>query len=227
MNWIAIIASMLVQGYAQAQAEKKGKAQIALANNRMLEEQDKMKLLREKDLLNYENVAELEAQDEILENKLAPVIKSIASVTNFQDVDKYDSQGSVSNNAYTDALTGKIQEILTGAKNKANLNAKVKVPYLGRKDQAVNTGRNLQEQNLIGGLARDYFNTVSKTEINNAFKPDQGLMLLSKGLGMYGTGGFNDGSGAITDVPIIDKSHLVSGNNALFNNYNAMGGPFG
>jgi hypothetical protein len=81
---------------------------------------------------------------------------------------------------------------------------------------------------VIGKNANDYFNNVSQLEINNAYKPSQGMMLLSKALGAYATGALDGGaSGTINPVEIVDKSHLLNSNTpSLLSGSPSTGGLF-
>ncbi len=226
MNWVALIASMLVQAKAQADAEKQGQAQMRIENQRLDQEQDKINAIMNKNLEQYQNPQETEAMAQIVNENLAPAIKTIDSTTNFQDVNNYGNQGKVQNNAYQEALTGAIRDVAEKAKVKADLLAKVKAPTHMRKDQSVQTADALQRQGVIGKNANDYYSNVSKVKINNAFQPDQGMMLLSKALGAYATGSGIGETGTVTDVPIVDKSHLLNPNANLYQAGNASGGVF-
>lgn len=227
INWIALIASMLVSAKAQADAEKKGLAQMNVANQRRDAEQSKIDAIMKQNLEQYENAKEQEAMDEIIKEKVAPAIKAIDSTTNFQDVNRYGSDGNVQNTAYKDALTGAINEVAENAKTKADMLAKVKAPTHMRKDQSVNTADAMQRQGVIGKNATDWYNNVSKVKINNAFKPNSGMMLLSKALGAYATMGADGGaSGTVTPVEVVDKSHLINPTTSLYKAGNATGGLF-
>jgi len=103
MNWILLLASMLMQAKAQADAEEKGQNQIRLADERRAGEQDKINELMRKNLTQYQGANELQSQSDIIEQKLAPAISAIDSTTNFQDVNRFGAKGSVKNNAFSEA----------------------------------------------------------------------------------------------------------------------------
>lgn len=227
INFVYLIASMLLQAKAQADAEKKGNNQRRIAGERKDVEQDRINQLMDQNLEQYQNTQEQDAMDQIIADKVAPAVKSIDSTTNFQDVDRFGSQGSAKNTAYQNALTGAIAEVANSAKTKANMLAKVKAPTHMRRDQAVSSADSMQRQGVIGKKATDWYNNVSRLEIENAYKPNQAMMLASKALGAYATGGADGGvNGAINPVEIIDKSYLINPTTSLYRQGNSLGGLF-
>jgi hypothetical protein len=239
INLVYLIASMLVQAKAQADAEDAGNNQRRIAGERQDAEQDKIDKLMNQNLEQYMNPQEEDAMAQIIADKVNPAIKSIDSTTNFQDVDRFGSQGSVKNTAYEDALNGAITNVADKAKTKANMLAKVKAPTHMRQDQSMKTADSMQQQGVIGKNANDWYNNVSRLEIENAYKPDQGMMLLSQALGAYATMGADGGatgaganaganagvSGTVNGIPVIEKSTFSYPKEVnLFNNANAKYG---
>ncbi len=201
INFVYLIASMLVQAKAQADAEKAGNNARRVADQLKDVEQNKINDIMNQNLEQYQNTQEEDAMAQIIADKVDPAVKSIDSTTNFQDVDRFDSEGSVKNTAYQDALTGAIADVAEKAKTKAGMLAKVKAPTHMRQDQSMNTADSIQRQGVVGKKANDYFNNVSRLEIQNAYKPDQGMMLLSQALGAYATMGADGGaSGTVGNV---------------------------
>ena len=221
-----LIASMLVAAKAQADAEKEGNNQRGIAERRRMAEQDKVDALMNKNLEQYQNPNEEQAMAEIIADKVNPAVKSIDSTTNFQDVDKGNYAGSSKNTAYQDALTGAINDVAGKAKTKATMLAKVKAPTQMRQDQSMKTAGSIQNQGIIGKKANDYFNNVSRLEIQNGYKPNANMMLLSQALGAYATMGADGGAtaganaGANTSanagmfttmsngIPVVDKTAM-------------------
>jgi hypothetical protein len=217
---------MLVQAKAQADAEKAGNNARRVASERKDVEQERISSLMDKNLEQYQNTEEDGAMAQIIADKVAPAVKSIDSTTNFEDVDRFGSQGSSKNTAYQDALTGAITDVADKAKTKAGMLAKVKAPTHMRRDQAVSSADNIQQQGIIGKKANDWYNNVSRLDIQNAYKPSEGMMLLSQALGAYATmgadggattgatAGANAGANAgkftevINGVPIVDKTAM-------------------
>jgi hypothetical protein len=228
INWAYMIASMLLSAKATADAEESGNNARRVAGERTKGEQDKIDAIRNKSLQQYTNPEEKASMDQIIADKVAPAVKSIDSTTNFQDVNRFGSAGSVKNTAYKDALTGAIADVANKAKTKASMLANVKAPTHMRQDQSMKTADSIQRQGVIGKNANDYFNNVSQLEINNAYKPSQGMMLLSKALGAYATGALDGGaSGTINPVEIVDKSHLLNSNTpSLLSGSPSTGGLF-
>jgi hypothetical protein len=226
INLVYLIASMLVQAKAQADAEKAGNNARRVASERKDVEQERISSLMDKNLEQYQNTEEDGAMAQIIADKVAPAVKSIDSTTNFEDVDRFGSQGSSKNTAYQDALTGAITDVADKAKTKAGMLAKVKAPTHMRRDQAVSSADNIQQQGIIGKKANDWYNNVSRLDIQNAYKPSEGMMLLSQALGAYATmgadggattgatAGANAGANAgkftevINGVPIVDKTAM-------------------
>lgn len=217
---------MLVQAKAQADAEKAGNNARRVASERKDVEQERISSLMDKNLEQYQNTEEDGAMAQIIADKVAPAVKSIDSTTNFEDVDRFGSQGSSKNTAYQDALTGAITDVADKAKTKAGMLAKVKAPTHMRRDQAVSSADNIQQQGIIGKKANDWYNNVSRLDIQNAYKPSEGMMLLSQALGAYATmgadggattgatAGANAGANAgkftevINGIPIVDKTAM-------------------
>jgi hypothetical protein len=226
INLVYLIASMLVQAKAQADAEKAGNNARRVASERKDVEQERISSLMDKNLEQYQNTEEDGAMAQIIADKVAPAVKSIDSTTNFEDVDRFGSQGSSKSTAYQDALTGAITDVADKAKTKAGMLAKVKAPTHMRRDQAVSSADNIQQQGIIGKKANDWYNNVSRLDIQNAYKPSEGMMLLSQALGAYATmgadggattgatAGANAGANAgkftevINGVPIVDKTAM-------------------
>jgi hypothetical protein len=226
INLVYLIASMLVQAKAQADAEKAGNNARRVASERKDVEQERISSLMDKNLEQYQNTEEDGAMAQIIADKVAPAVKSIDSTTNFEDVDRFGSQGSSKNTAYQDALTGAITDVADKAKTKAGMLAKVKAPTHMRRDQAVSSADNIQQQGIIGKKANDWYNNVSRLDIQNAYKPSEGMMLLSQALGAYATmgadggattgatAGANAGANAgkftevINGIPIVDKTAM-------------------
>jgi hypothetical protein len=226
INLVYLIASMLVQAKAQADAEKAGNNARRVAGERKDVEQERISSLMDKNLEQYQNTEEDGAMAQIIADKVAPAVKSIDSTTNFEDVDRFGSQGSSKNTAYQQALTGAITDVADKAKTKAGMLAKVKAPTHMRRDQAVSSADNIQQQGIIGKKANDWYNNVSRLDIQNAYKPDQGMMLLSQALGAYATmgadggattgatAGANAGANAgkftevINGIPVVDKTAM-------------------
>lgn len=194
INLVYLVASMLVQAKAQADAEKAGNNARRIASERKDVEQDRIDKIREQGLEQYQNSQEEDAMAQIIADKVEPAVRSIDSTTNFQDVDRFGSEGSVKNTAYQDALTGAIADVAEKAKTKANMLAKVKAPTHMRQDQSMSTADSIQRQGIIGKKANDYYNNVSRLEIENAYKPSQNMMLLSQALGAYATMGADGGA---------------------------------
>jgi hypothetical protein len=217
---------MLVQAKAQADAEKAGNNARRVASERKDVEQERISSLMDKNLEQYQNTEEDGAMAQIIADKVAPAVKSIDSTTNFEDVDRFGSQGSSKSTAYQDALTGAITDVADKAKTKAGMLAKVKAPTHMRRDQAVSSADNIQQQGIIGKKANDWYNNVSRLDIQNAYKPSEGMMLLSQALGAYATmgadggattgatAGANAGANAgkftevINGIPIVDKTAM-------------------
>jgi hypothetical protein len=226
INLVYLIASMLVQAKAQADAEKAGNNARRVASERKDVEQERISSLMDKNLEQYQNTEEDGAMAQIIADKVAPAVKSIDSTTNFEDVDRFGSQGSSKSTAYQDALTGAITDVADKAKTKAGMLAKVKAPTHMRRDQAVSSADNIQQQGIIGKKANDWYNNVSRLDIQNAYKPSEGMMLLSQALGAYATmgadggattgatAGANAGANAgkftevINGIPIVDKTAM-------------------
>jgi len=211
MNWILLLASMLMQAKAQADAEEKGQNQIRLADERRAGEQDKINELMRKNLTQYQGANELQSQSDIIEQKLAPAISAIDSTTNFQDVNRFGAKGSVKNNAFSEALTGAIADVAQRAKTKAGMLAKVAAPNIMRRDQAFANADVMQRQGIIGGNAVNWYNNVSKREIESAFKPNSMLMVLSQALNAYAMSGGGKGKVATTPT-IVDMSYKLDPN---------------
>jgi len=212
INLVYLIASMLVQAKAQADAEKAGNNARRVAGERKDGEQDRIDAIRKQGLEQYLAPQEEDAMAQIIADKVNPAIKSIDSTTNFQDVDRFGSQGSVKNTAYEDALNGAITEVADKAKTKAGMLAKVKAPTHMRQDQSMSTADSIQRQGIVGKKANDYFNNVSQLEIQNAYKPNQGMMLLSQALGAYATMGADGGAtgGAVNPATASSTGDMFS-----------------
>jgi hypothetical protein len=228
INWAYMIASMLLSAKATADAEESGNNARNVAGERTKAEQERINAIHNKNLQQYTNPEEKASMDQIIADKVAPAVKSIDSTTNFQDVNRFGSAGSVKNTAYKDALTGAIADVANKAKTKASMLANVKAPTHMRQDQSMKTADSIQRQGVIGKNANDYFNNVSQLEIDHAYKPSQGMMLLSKALGAYATGALDGGaSGTINPVEIVDKSHLLNSNTpSLLSGSPSTGGLF-
>jgi hypothetical protein len=195
MNWLALLASMLVSAGSQYSAQKSGEREMALANTRKKGEQDKINEIMRQNLLQYEAGNEQQAKTDIVQEKVTAANKAIDSTTNFQDVNKYGTDGSVKNTAFQDALTGAIAKVAGAAKTKAGLKAKISAPLMMRGDQSVASADAMQRQGIIGKNATDYWNNVSRINIEKAYQPNPLAMILSKALGAYATGGASLGGG--------------------------------